>query len=65
LQTQGPTPYYRSDDGSSSRENSPKALPEEGWDYIYGINPVLNALKGSRRLMGELFMQEVGSIQHE
>lgn len=35
--------------------------PVEGYDYVYGITPVLNALAAGRRVMAELFVQEVGA----
>jgi hypothetical protein len=34
--------------------------PKEGFDDLYGITPVLNALAAGRREMAELFVQEVG-----
>jgi len=45
----------------NSRERSEESnviKQEEGLDYIYGINPILNALKSQKRDMQKLYIQE-------
>lgn len=46
--------------GGSGGYGSGVVRPMEGYDYVYGITPVLNALAAGRREMAELFVQEVG-----
>jgi hypothetical protein len=50
-------------DGASQGEGEEKKkLIEEGFDYVYGVAPALNALLGKRRSIEEIFMQEVGAL---
>ncbi len=49
---------YQDQEGRYSRDPD-RIEEEEGFDYLYGVSPVLNALTSARREMEEIYVQEV------